>query len=281
MGPVFDVILWAGVLSLLIGYLREFKKHTFRILGFILLGIFWLTLSPHYIAIRDYFNLLIVICGLPVFIYFAYHEYLSKKWNEDPEEMKFLAGSASIATLIYFGIQRIPLLAGVLIKAVAEQTTWITNLLGYDFHAASIDFGGSPIWYRTAAEFIRVPIEGTNVNIILACTGLQALAVAGTVVWCTKADADRKLKSLLTLVPVIYVVNLFRNVLVIYLTVEGITSFEVAHNQIAKSLSVIVLVILMITVFEIMPELFDNIINLVKLYEREPLSEEKSESPKS
>ncbi|MEF8874332.1 MAG: archaeosortase A [Candidatus Thermoplasmatota archaeon] len=275
---MFDIILWAGVLFLLIGYLREYKKHSFRMLGFALLGIFWLTLAPYYIGIRDYFNLLLVVGGLPVFLYFAYHEYISKKWNEDPEEMRFLAGAASIGTLIYFGIQRIPILSGMLIKAVAEQTAWLANLLGYDFYAGAINFGGNPIWYRTSAEFVHVPIEGTGISIILACTGLQAIAAAGALIWCTKADIDRKVKSLLVTIPVVYVVNLIRNVLVIYLTVEGITSFKMAHNQIAKTLSVIVLIILMITVFEIMPELFENIMDLLRLPKRRSRRAEDSKS---
>jgi len=265
---IFDIILWTGVLSLLIGYMREYKKHVFRILGFGLLGIFWLTLAPYYFGIKDYFNLMLVVGGLPVFLYFAYHEYLSKKWNEDPDEMKFLAGSASIGTFIYFGIQRIPILAGTLINIVAEQTAWILNLIGYDFYAGDINFGGNPIWYRTSAEFVTVPIEGTSINIILACTGLQAIAAAGALICCTRSARNRKVKSLLLVVPVVYVVNLIRNVLVIYLTVEGITSFEVAHNQIAKTLSVIVLIILMISVFEIMPELFENIMDLLRLPKR-------------
>ncbi|MFW5907601.1 MAG: archaeosortase A [Candidatus Natronoplasma sp.] len=265
---VFDIFLWAGALLLLIGYLKEYRKHDLRMFGYVLLGIFWVTLGPHYLSINDYFNLVMVLSGLPVFLYFAYHEYLSKEWDEDPEELRFLAGAASTAILIYFGVQRIPILSGGLIKAVAEQTAWITRLIGYDFTAGAVNYAGNPLWYRTSSEFIHVPIQGANIDIILACTGLQALAAAATLIWCTEADAGRKVKSILILAPVVYVVNLIRNVLVIYLTAEGITSFEVAHNQIAKTLSVIVLIILMITVFEIMPELFENIIDLVKLPKR-------------
>ncbi|MFP3871704.1 MAG: archaeosortase A [Candidatus Aenigmatarchaeota archaeon] len=265
---VFDIFLWAGALLLLIGYLKEYRKHDLRMFGYVLLGLFWVTLGPHYLSINDYFNLVMVLSGLPVFLYFAYHEYLSKEWDEDPEELRFLAGAASTAILIYFGVQRIPILSGGLIKAVAEQTAWITRLIGYDFTAGAVNYAGNPLWYRTSSEFIHVPIQGANIDIILACTGLQALAAAATLIWCTEADAGRKVKSILILAPVVYVVNLIRNVLVIYLTAEGITSFEVAHNQIAKTLSVIVLIILMITVFEIMPELFENIIDLVKLPKR-------------
>jgi len=272
MNLVFDMILWAGVLLLLMGYLRGYRKHTFRMLGFILLGVFWITMAPYYLSIGDYFNLGLVIGGLPLFIYFAYHEHLSKKWDEDPEVMIFLSGSVSIGTFIYFGVQRIPILAGGLIKIVAEKTAWLTDLLGYGFYTGSIEFGSNPLWYRTSAEFIRVPIEGSNIYIILACTGLQAIAAAVALIWCTKADKDRKVKSLLIVAPVIYLANLIRNVLVIYLTVEGITSFDVAHNQIAKTLSVVVLIILMMIVFEMMPELHENIMKLLTLHKREPRS---------
>jgi len=265
---LYDIVLWAGVLLLFLGYIIEYRKHLFRSLGFVILGVFWITLAPNYIGSRDYFNLVLVSGALPVFLYFAYHEYLSLRWDEDPAEMKFLAGTTSIAMISYFGIQRIPVIAGTLIKVVTEQTTWITSLLGYDFYAGSINYGGNPLWYRTSAEFIYVPVEGTNINIILACTGLQALAAAVALVWCTRAEMKRKLKSLLVLAPVIYVANLVRNVLVIYLTVEDITSFDVAHNQIAKTFSVVVLIILMLAVFEMMPELFDNIMGILKLPER-------------
>ncbi|MBS3816561.1 MAG: archaeosortase A [Candidatus Thermoplasmatota archaeon] len=274
----FDILLWTGLLFLLIGYLKDYKKHEFRIIGFILLGLFWITLTPYYLKIRDYFNALMVVGALPVFLYFGYHEYLSKRWDEDPAVMEFLAGSVSFAMLLYFGIQRVPILSGFLIKVVADQTTWITTILGYNFHAGSINYSGNPLWYRTTSEFIRVPIVGTNINIILSCTGLQAIAAASALIWCTRASIGRKTKSLLILFPVVYIVNLLRNALVVYLVEEDMFSFAVAHNEIAKSLSVVVLIILMLVVFEILPELYENIISALGLPKRREKKESAEES---
>lgn len=242
-----------------------------RITGYILLGVFWVGEAPHFLKIDDYFNAALCVFVLPLFIYFGYHEYLSKKWEEDPEVMKFLAGGISIAMLIYFGIQRIPMMSGWLIKIVSQQTVWLTNLLGYNFQAGPIHYGGNPLLYRANEESIFVPIKGANIRIILACTGLQALVAAGALIYCTTAEWKAKTKSLLIVLPSLYIANIGRNALVIYLTVEGIVSFDVAHNQIAKTGSVIVLVILLLIVFELMPEFHDNIMSVIKLPRRKPI----------
>ncbi len=266
----FEIILWVGVFTLLFGYLSYYKKHNFRILGFVLLGIFWASEAPYFISIYDYVNAGLCLVTMPLFIYFAYNEHLSKRWNEDPEVMRFLAGGISIGMLIYFGIQRIPIVSGHLIWIVAEHTNVILDLMGYDFTVGPIIYGETHLLYRTSYENIIVSIQGSNINIILACTGLQALAAGGGLIYSTNAESMKKIKSLLVVVPAIYVANIFRNVMIIYLTYEGITSFHVAHNQIAKIGSVILLVSLMLIVFEIMPGFYENIMNVISLPKREP-----------
>jgi archaeosortase A (PGF-CTERM-specific) len=185
--------------------------------------------------------------------------------------MRFLSGGISIAMLIYFMVQRIPILAGGLIKAVAVQTNWILRLMGYEFTTSAINYGGNPLLYRANLNDIFVTILGSNINIILACTGLQVIAAAAGLLYSTDSKTNLKLKSLILVIPTVYIANIFRNVLVIYLTVENITSFSIAHNEIAKTGSVIVLVILLIGVFEIMPKFHDNIINVIKLPKRKPI----------
>ncbi len=266
----FEIILWVGIFTLLFGYLSDYKKHHFRMLGFVLLGIFWAGEAPYFISISDYVNAGLCLITLPLFTYFAYNEYLSKNWEEDPEVMRFLAGGVSIGMLIYFGVQRIPIISGHLIWIVAEHTGFILDIMGYDFTVGPIVYGETHLLYRTSYENIIVSIQGSNINIILACTGLQAIAAGVGLIYSTNAAAMKKAKSLLIVVPTIYVANVFRNVMIIYLTYEDITSFHVAHNQIAKAGSVILLVILMLIVFEIMPEFYENIMSVISLPKREP-----------
>ncbi|MGM0510151.1 MAG: archaeosortase A [Thermoplasmatota archaeon] len=266
-----DIFLWIGLPLLLFGYLSKYKKHHFRVLGYGLLGIFWFFQAPYFIYISDYVNAAFTMLGLPLFFYFAYNEYLSYDWGEDPEVMRFLASSISVSMLIYFGVQRVPIIAGSLIKLVAGQTTWLSNIIGYDFTLGSIHFVGNPLFYRVNNENLFVPIEGSGINIILACTALQTLVPAAALIYFTKAEKIKKVKSLAIVLPAIYIGNIIRNVLVIYLTKEGITSFDMAHNQIAKAGSIILLMILLIAVFEIMPKFHENIMSVISLPKREPI----------
>jgi len=273
----FEIFLWAGIGLLFLGYLWHNNKHLHRSAGYILFGLFWIGEVPGYLEINDYFNAALTFLALPVFIYLAYHEYLSKKWDEDPEVMRFLAGGISIASIVYFSVHRIPFFTGWLIKIVTEHTVWLMNLFGYELSAGAIDYSGNSIFYRTTSGSINVPIDGVNIRIILACTGLQAMAVAASFVYSTVTEKIKKVKSLALLIPTIYIANLIRNALVIYLTKEGIYSFEIAHNQIAKTFSVIVLIILLIAIFEMMPKFHENIMGTINLLKREPNHQKQQE----
>ncbi len=275
---VFETFLWLGIIFVLLGYLWERNKHIHRAAGYVFFGLFWIGEVPAYLAINDYFNAFFTFIGLPAFGYLAYQEYLSKKWDQDPEVLRFLAGGVSIASLVYFGVDRVPILSGYLIQMITDQTVWLTNLLGYEFSAAAIDYAGNPWFYKTnPGGSINVPIDGVNITIVMACTGLQAMAVGGSFVYSTASDTDKKIKSLLILIPTIYIANLFRNLMVIYFTVEGIFSFEVAHNQIAKTFSVVVLIALLLIVFEIMPKFHENIMKTARLIKRNPIHQKPRE----
>ncbi len=267
-----DVFLWTGIALLLFGYIGKYRKHETRMVGYVILGLFWVAEAPYFFDIGDIVNATLCLAALPLFSYFAYHEFLSRKWDEDPELMKFIAGSISISMLIYYSVQRIPLAAGFLTQIVAQHTNWILSGMGYDFTLGAIEYGGNPLFYRVNQEPIGIPIIGSGIRIIFACTALQTLAPAGTLLALTAAEWQRKIKSLIIVLVTVYIANLLRNVMIVYLTYEDITSFEVAHHQIAKVGSVIVLVILMLIVFEIMPEFYDNIIGIVSLPKREKLS---------
>lgn len=265
-----DLFLWTGIISMFYGYRFKAYKHEARILGYVLLGSFWVGEAPYFFSISDHVNAFLCLIALPLFLYFAYNEHLSKRWSEDPDIMIFLAGGISIAMLVYYGVQRVPVISGGLIKMVSEHTVFITDLMGYEFTVGSINYMDNPLFYRVNTENIFVPIRGSGINIILACTALQTLAPAGSLIYCTVAPTMSKMKALIVILPSIYIANVFRNVMVIYLTYEGITSFQLAHNEIAKTLSVIVLVILLLIVFEILPEFHDNIMSLLRLPWREP-----------
>ena len=60
-----------------------------------------------------------------------------------------------------------------------------------------------------------VTLNGLKVEIILACTAIQSMALFVGVVGCIRAPADRLFKAFMVSVPVIYVLNVVRNTFVI------------------------------------------------------------------
>ena len=82
-------------------------------------------------------------------------------------------------------------------------------------------------------------------------------------------NAKKKVLGLIVTVLPVYFLNLVRNVVVTYLTGEfGPDFFSVAHNYIGKGGSIIVLIILLFIITKIIPEVFDEILNLTDLYKR-------------
>ncbi|MBI2079013.1 MAG: hypothetical protein HYT80_11730 [Euryarchaeota archaeon] len=90
---------------------------------------------------------------------------------------------------------------------------------------------------------------------------------------------SRRFWALMLTVPLIYVLNLFRNVIIIWMSgQEEAVSFlwwkthdEVfwfSHNIIGKGGSLVALIIIAFIVFQILPELYDSIIGLLDLKER-------------
>jgi len=88
---------------------RKKLSHLIMITGFILFGIFWLTQVPHYIEIDDTVNAAMAAFAFPLFLYFAYHEYLNIKWNEELIPTRFFAGVSFVSGMLYYIIENMSL----------------------------------------------------------------------------------------------------------------------------------------------------------------------------
>ena len=235
---IMDIILVAGLLCLGVGYyLKDRRRHKFRMQGLIYFGIFWVSQTPFFLLIGDVFNALICVLSLPFFVYLGYHEYLSYIWGEENESLKWIVGASFIAGGLYFLVDKIPILSGYLILAVALQSVWLINLFGFNYGVGPIKYGGNPLWYRTNYNEIAVHVEGSMVDIIQACTAIQSMLIFVGAIYCVQAVTNRKWKAFLATVPVIYILNLIRNVGVIYMMDELGWSYEFSHHTVGKGAS--------------------------------------------
>lgn len=265
MNEVADVLLFVSIALLGVGFFwKDNLCHLVRASGWSLFGIFWWLQIPDYLALADPFNAVASAIALPVMMFFAYHELLSYRWKEEYKPLRFLAGATFLASAIFFSVDRVPILAGNLIKIVSDHTVAVLNALGGNYTSGGIHYPGGFSWYRISSEEIYVPIGGADIRIILACTAIQAFAVAISFIVSCEAKWKRRGLALGISIPVIYLANLLRNVVVIHLYDSNV-SFELAHGFVGKMISLLTLVGLVIVLFEILPEFYDGIMGSIDL----------------
>ncbi len=265
----FDLLvsipLFSGLLLLGAGFFTRHRlHHLVTAAGWFIFAGYWAT-QPGYLYLKeagDVVNAMLCIAGVFFLCYLGYHEYLSHRRNEEVQALSFIAGATFVSGFFYFLIDQLPQLSGALIKVVADQTAWVTRQLGYNVAAESVQYGNS-VW-------VPVTFNGAgSVNIILACTGLQSIMIfVGVIVALHGIDRERRFKVFAVTVPVIYVLNIVRNVgVIVGVEVLG-ASFYLMHNVVGKAGSLIALIALAYIAFEILPELYDNIIGLFDLPQR-------------
>ncbi|MCK5559950.1 MAG: archaeosortase A [Thermoplasmata archaeon] len=165
-----------------IGYVyRKRISHLILIGGWIIFGIYWLTQIPHFIEIEDTVNATLAALGMPLFLYFAYHEYLSYKWDENLIPLRFIAGAVFVAGMFYYIIEKVEVISKGLIYIVALKSVWILNLFGYPGSVG--EFDNIPPFNE-----LGLHITHSDVSIILACTGIQAIALFVGAIIVTKTD---------------------------------------------------------------------------------------------
>ncbi|MFO7676953.1 MAG: archaeosortase A [Thermoplasmatota archaeon] len=251
--------LFAGLILLGTGFFIPNKTYgsIVKIMGWVLFSLFWAT-QPSTLYIKeggDVFNAAVCIIGIYILIYMAYHEWLSIKTKNFPSCLNWIAGGTFFAGIIYFSIDSslYPPLKTGLITLVAEHTEYLLQLLG--------------------VEVIRqnhiITYNGVPIAIIFACTAIQSMVLfVGMIGALSNIHILRRLAALsITVIP-IYFLNLIRNAGVIILVGGDITSFEMAHNVIAKIGSLIALIILLFITFKIIPELYDEILCIFNLTKR-------------
>ena len=259
-------ILFISLIIFAYGYFSKGRKrHLILFIAWLVFVSYW-ALQPEYLYYKeegDAFNASFCIMGIYFLSYISYHEYLSYKRNEELKSLDFLAASTFYSSLLYFVIQKIPWMAGWLIKAVAAQSVWLLSLFGYGFEV------GPTIGVLDVQVPIYMGGMDTGIRLVLACTGLQSMAVfIGVFMALKDVDIRRRTKAFLATVPTIYVLNLIRNAGVIYGTEELGYSFSFMHNVVGKAGSLLALIIIAYYVFDLLPELYDRIVGIVDLYKR-------------
>ena len=284
-----------GVSLLALGFHNKNSKYVSECsaVGWILVGLFFYLYSEHYVEIKDPVLVLMTAAALPSGIAVAFWE-ISVKDNR-PESLIWLKGCVVWSMIPYYVVYSVPLLNMAFVYSTALSTEIILEFVGlgsYQSAPMRIDlYGGGDIpisewegnrWILSEplgeAGFF-VPMEkadGTPVSIIfiLACSALQSMIVfVGAIVALSSVSWKRRMRGLIISIPTIFVLNVFRNVGIVWLTDtyvnwtlfagSDIDMFNFTHSYAAKFISLFAMFLMAIVLFDLLPELHKNILKIV------------------
>jgi len=246
-----------GFLAFLIpGRYRKYPA----IIGWVFIILFLFAELPYYFSINNFMYPLMAGLSVP-FLYITVKHLLA----DDPRVMH-LSRAAAVAFLLYAPFEYIPALGDGLIGIVVGQVAGILDALG---HAV------------TLTDWNIISRNSLRVEIILACTGIQSIAIMLGVAAAVPTTVKQKVQAFLLIAPTIYILNLLRNAFVIMAYTEqwfpyypeiagngeyAYESFFWAHNVIAEMLALVLLIAIAYGLFKIIPKLGDFADDLYQLY---------------
>ncbi len=230
----------AAALVLMLIYVYS-KRAAAGFLAWITFALSCVAKIPDFLSGEDYFNTAVFAFATVFFSLLALAVI-----RRNSEVMQEITTFSALACAVYFPFAFIPVLNTAIIEKTAELSVLLGNTLGFPMM-----LNGSII-----------ELNGRSVEIILACTAIESMSLFAGATLGIKAEFSRKLKAFLISVPVIYVLNLFRNVFVVASYAYswfGENSFYIAHNVVSKFLSTLALIAIAYVVFRILPELAELI----------------------
>ncbi|AAM31097.1 archaeosortase A [Methanosarcina mazei] len=264
---MIENVLWVAVGLMIASSAIPRTSRVRKLIGGTGWGVFsihWGYQPLHYIEVQDYANvaltfLFALFCLLVAYIMLreyrkgplvlknnreVMHLPVSSQTEGDPLDITSMLTSASaLGALVYFPFANFSFLNTWIIGNVTSQVTWVLQYFGF------------PAYMKA---WNMITLNGYTVEIILACTAIESIALFMGLIGSVRAPLTRLVPAFVVSVPVIYVLNLIRDIFVVVAYGEqwfGTDSFIIAHNYIAKAGSGIALFLISYAVLKILPEL--------------------------
>jgi archaeosortase A (PGF-CTERM-specific) len=253
------LILASGIFFLLFLLPWKGRGHA-AILGWTAIILVLIAEVPYYLSLNNILYPTLAVLALP-FLYVTARRLL----REDPPILALSRGAA-VAFLIYAPFAYLPALGDFLIGAVTAQIFALVNTVSLP---------------ATLLAWNLIGRNGFRIEIILACTGIQSMAIMLGVAGAVPTTTRQKALAFLIVVPTIYLLNLLRNVFVIIAYTDqwfpylpaiasngewGYESFFWAHNILAEGGALIALIAIAYGLFTIIPDLGKWAVNLYSIY---------------
>jgi len=214
-----DALAWVVVTAFVLGVVLEridwFDRRTARYVSagaWVAFGIFWLSLVHYYgIEGRSIIEGILSLSAVPASIYVA---VLLARGRDS---LLVLSRAVAAMGLIFLPFEVIVPLQRILIEVVTRQTEALLAVVGYPSGGvyevvSGANYDKAP--YRNTFVFTAESGRALTYTIRLACTGIGSIAIVAGLIAAVRAPVERKLQALAVSVPVIYGLNLLRNVFI-------------------------------------------------------------------
>ncbi len=286
--PIIGAI---GLVALAISW--HFRnKESIRLsqIGWIFVGVYFFSGAWKYQEKGDLILTMMSLISLPLAIGLAYWESTASD-QKARSALNWARGAMAYAGGPYLLIAHVPWLNVLAIWFVASQVALFYRMSGTgDIHLGETwvetssgkvswnDWDGNR-WFSadTIGEFPfqteLIMSDGTfiGINFVLACTALQSMVIFIGAISVLDLDWKRRLRAILFTIPVIHILNIFRNVGLIWMhqtytswSYFGMSVFEFGHNYAARFVSLFAMFFMALIMFEILPELHRHIVRLLK-----------------
>ncbi len=276
-------------------YTDSVHKRRIAAVGWAFVGLYFFLDTPHYVEISDPVLIVMSAATLPLGISLALFEVRRDEGHHLIEPLEWLKGAVFWSALPYLALSWIPTLSVGLVWLTAVQAVLFLRLAGVaDLRVGQAmveyadgttapfnEFQGSPWFYLEplGEGGFFIPILSNDgspagVSMILACSALQSMIVfVGALVALQRSPWKDRIKGLIITVPVIHLLNIFRNAGIIYLDIAyrdwnwlGLSMFDFSHTYVAKVGSLAAMFLMAVVLFEILPELHHNILRLMDVF---------------
>lgn len=268
---MIESILWLAVGLMFASSVIPRTIRARKLVGGIGWGVFsihWSYQPLHYLEVLDYANVLLttvvtLLCLLVAYIMFReyregplrirnnrevlHSDFSAQGETESLDITSMLTSASALGALVYFPFANFASLNTWIIGGVTSQVFWVLRYFEI------------PVYMKA---WNMITLNGYTVEIILACTAIESIALFMGLIGAVRAPLSRLAMAFIVSVPVIYILNLIRDIFVVVAYGEqwfGTDSFIIAHNYIAKAGSGIALFVISYAVLRILPELFGMI----------------------
>lgn len=206
--PITDVLAWVVVAVFLAGVVAEWqgRRETARRLtvgAWGIFAVFWLLLIQYFVFIhRSIVQSVLLLVAVPGCLYVGWLLYQGR------DSLLVLSRAVAFMGLIYLPFETSVLARTILIEAVATQTEWLINVLGYGEGMQLIEETSEG---STLLNTFYFPETGRASRIVFACTGIGSMAIFGGLIAAVKAPLRRKAAGTVVAVAIIWVLNIGRN----------------------------------------------------------------------